>query len=137
MAVEAVASKRNRENNIVFMLRGGAADFARRMRRVEFVGGILEEFGFSVGIRNDALRARADNCSFRRALRLARVAGYLVIHTRQLDMIMADAAQTAQRREQLLADCQQLFALEDEARPAPSVSKKTPDTAPTGASHED
>jgi len=110
VAVEAVAGERKRENHVVFVLRGGAADLARRARRVEFVGSILQEFGFSVSIRNDSLRARIENFSLPRALRLARVAGYLVIHTRQLDMIMADTAQTQQRREQMLQDCQSLFA---------------------------
>ncbi|MDR0239471.1 MAG: phosphoenolpyruvate synthase [Deltaproteobacteria bacterium] len=110
VAVEIVAGKRKRENHAVFILRGGAADLARRVRRVEFVGSILQEFGFSVSIRNDSLRARAENFSLPRALRIARVAGYLVIHTLQLDMIMADAAQTRQRREQMLQDCHALFA---------------------------
>ncbi|MCL1985550.1 MAG: phosphoenolpyruvate synthase, partial [Betaproteobacteria bacterium] len=86
-----------------------AADLTRRVRRVEFVGEILQEFGFSISIRNDSLRARAENFSLPRALRTARVAGYLVIHTRQLDMIMADAAQTRQRREQILQDCHVLM----------------------------
>jgi len=110
VAVEVVAGERKRENHVVFVLRGGAADLARRARRVEFVGSMLQEFGFSVSIRNDSLRARIENFSMPRALRLARVAGYLVIHTRQLDMIMADTAQTQQRREQMLQDCRVLFA---------------------------
>jgi len=110
VAVEIVAGARKRENHVVFILRGGAADLARRVRRVEFVGSILQEFGFSVSIRNDSLRARAENASLPRVLRIARVAGYLVIHTRQLDMIMADTAQTQQRREHMLRDCRALFA---------------------------
>ena len=118
VAVEIVAGERKRENHVVFILRGGAADLARRVRRVEFVGNILQEFGFSVSIRNDSLRARAENFSLPRTLRIARLTGYLVIHTRQLDMIMADAAQTQQRREQMLQDCHALFAQD--------VSRKVP-----------
>ena len=116
VAVEIVAGERKRENHVVFILRGGAADLARRVRRVEFVGSILQEFGFSVSIRNDSLRARAENVSLPRALRIARVAGYLVIHTRQLDMIMADTAQTQQRREHMLQECRTLFALDASRR---------------------
>jgi len=110
VAVEVVAGERKRENHVVFILRGGAADLARRVRRVEFVGSILQDFGFSVSIRNDSLRARIESFSLPKALRLARVAGYLVIHTRQLDMIMADTAQTQQRQERMLQDCHALFA---------------------------
>jgi pyruvate,water dikinase len=110
VAVEAVAGKRKRENHVVFILRGGAADLTRRIRRVEFVGSILQEFGFSVSISSDSLRARAENISLPQALRLARVAGYLVIHTRQLDMIMADTSQIQQRRKLMLQDCRALFA---------------------------
>ncbi len=108
VAVEIVAGERKRENHIVFVLRGGAADLARRVRRVEFAGEILREFGFSVSLRSDSLRARAENLSLPKILRLARVAGYLAIHTRQLDMIMNDPAQTEQRRARMLADCRAL-----------------------------
>ncbi|MCL1985316.1 MAG: PEP-utilizing enzyme, partial [Betaproteobacteria bacterium] len=45
VAVEVIAGERKRENHVVFILRGGAADLTRRVRRVEFVGEILQEFG--------------------------------------------------------------------------------------------
>jgi pyruvate,water dikinase len=112
VAVDIVAGERRRENHVVFILRGGAADLARRIRRVEFAGDILREFGFSVSLRNDSLHARAENLSSPKILRLARVAGYLAIHTRQLDMIMADERQTEQRREIMLRDCRAFFERE-------------------------
>ena len=40
---------------------------------------------------------------------LLAVAGYMTIHTRQLDMIMQDAAQVAARREEMLEHCRRLF----------------------------
>ncbi|MCL2124102.1 MAG: PEP-utilizing enzyme, partial [Desulfovibrionaceae bacterium] len=124
VAVEIVAGERKRENHVVFVLRGGAADLARRVRRVEFVGSILQKFGFSVSIRNDSLSARAENFSLPRALRIARVTGYLVIHTRQLDMIMADTAQTRQRRDQMLQDCHALF-VQNASRKSPEAVQNT------------
>jgi pyruvate,water dikinase len=38
-----------------------------------------------------------------------RVLGYLVIHTRQLDMAMTDAAAIAERRERMLRDISTLL----------------------------
>ena len=41
--------------------------------------------------------------------RLMAVAGYMTIHTRQLDMIMQDPGQVAARRAEMLAHCRALF----------------------------
>ena len=41
--------------------------------------------------------------------RLMAVAGYMSIHTRQLDMIMQDPSQVDARRAEMLAHCRALF----------------------------
>jgi pyruvate,water dikinase len=86
---------------------GGAADRQRRELRARFIAGLLEERGMRVDVTGDALAARAEALAAPRVLELLEVLGYLVIHTRQLDMIMADPVESARRtravRDGLLA----------------------------------
>ena len=109
VSVEARLSDRTTENYLNFQLRGGAADIERRILRVRFVADILWEFGFSPVLRNDAVSATLKDLDPEEGRHLLAVAGYMTIHTRQLDMIMQDAAQVAARREQMLAHCRALF----------------------------
>lgn len=72
---------------------GGAADIERRILRVRFVADILWEFGFSPVVRNDAVSATLKNLDQEEGQRQLAVAGYMTIHTRQLDMIMQDPSE--------------------------------------------
>ncbi len=118
VAVESLVGERTPENYVVFQLRGGAANIERRVRRVEFVAGLLGEFGFACTVRRDALSARIENLPQADALRMLLVAGYMTIHTRQLDMIMNDGPQLAERRAAMLADCRRLLEEADQAASA-------------------
>lgn len=89
-SVEALAGPRPRENYIRFQFKGGAADFHRRERRTRFVGEILDEFGFQTQTREDALFARLDDCEQSFIEKRLEILGHMLIHTRQLDMIMAN-----------------------------------------------
>ena len=109
VSVEATLGERNRENSIVFQLRGGAADIERRILRVRFVADILWEFGFESQVQNDALVARIEDLSVAEGVQFLAVAGYLTIHTRQLDMIMQDRVQVRQRHDAIVRDCKDLF----------------------------
>ncbi|WMW64231.1 PEP/pyruvate-binding domain-containing protein [Nitratidesulfovibrio liaohensis] len=115
VAVESLVGERTPENYVVFQLRGGAANIERRVRRVEFVAGLLGEFDFACTVRRDALSARIENLPEAQALRMLLVAGYMTIHTRQLDMIMNDGPQLAERRAAMLADCHRLLEEADQA----------------------
>lgn len=108
VAVEALISERMQENHIVFHLRGGAANIERRILRVEFVAELLQHFGFTPTIRRDALSARLEGRDAETIARHLKVAGYLTIHTRQMDMIMADTEQLALRRQRMIDDCTML-----------------------------
>ena len=77
-------------NYIRFQFKGGAADFHRRERRTRFVGEILDEFGFQTQTREDALFARLDDCEQSFIEKRLEILGHMLIHTRQLDMIMAN-----------------------------------------------
>jgi pyruvate,water dikinase len=91
-AVEALVSQRELENYLSFSFKGGAADMGRRSTRVRLVAEILEEHGFSVTIVEDTVTARLAGLPETAMEQRLRVVGYLLMHTRQLDMAMADPA---------------------------------------------
>ena len=87
-SVEALAGPRPRENYIRFQFKGGAADHQCKVRRARFVGEILDEFNFQTRVREDALFARLDDCDQEFMENHLEILGHILIHTRQLDMIM-------------------------------------------------
>ena len=109
VSVEARLGPRTAENYVVFQLRGGAANIERRILRVRFVADLLWEFGFAPAVRNDAVVARAEGMNLEEGRALLAVAGYMTIHTRQLDMIMADPAQVRARHDLMQGHCRNLL----------------------------
>ncbi|MDO5484021.1 MAG: hypothetical protein Q4F27_03850 [Desulfovibrionaceae bacterium] len=108
--VEARLGARPQENHLQFQLRGGAANLERRILRARFIARLLAPFGFSAQLCHDAVCARLGGISMEEGERLAAVMGYVTIHTRQLDMIMQDAAQVADRYATMQAHCRALYA---------------------------
>ncbi len=109
VTIEALVGERARENFVSFQFRGGAAEMTRRARRIQFVSGILTEFGFSLEVRDDALLARVEGLPTRELMDRLRVLGYLIIHTRQLDMIMRIPEQVRLHREKILREIRQFL----------------------------
>ncbi|MFA4909720.1 MAG: PEP/pyruvate-binding domain-containing protein [Desulfobacteria bacterium] len=102
--VEALVSERAIENYISFQFKGGAADYQRKVRRAFFVGRILEEFGFRIEVKEDALFSRVEGVEEGFMKERLRIIGYLIIHTRQLDMIMLDDASISSQKEKIMND---------------------------------
>jgi pyruvate,water dikinase len=102
--VEALVGERADENYISFTFKGGAADRDRRVRRARFVSDILEEFEFSSQVRDDGLTARVEGRDEEVMKEKLRIVGYLLIHTRQLDMVMFDEASCNRFMGKLLSD---------------------------------
>jgi len=109
VTIEALVGERARENFVSFQFRGGAAEVTRRTRRIRFVSGILAEFGFSLEAREDALMARVENLPTAELMDRLKVLGYLIIHTRQLDMIMRIPEQVRLHREKILREIRQML----------------------------
>jgi pyruvate,water dikinase len=87
---EALASPRPAENYVSFSFKGGAADMDRRAARARFIGHLMVEIEFETRITEDFVTARRMNLAAREVEQALRAVGYLLMHTRQLDMIMDD-----------------------------------------------
>ena len=104
LSIEALVGERASENYISFAFKGGAADHGRRVRRARFVGDILEEFEFRSEIESDGVTARLEGYDEEVMKEKLKILGYLLIHTRQLDMIMSNDASCLKLKSKLLAD---------------------------------
>ena len=115
--LEALVSERPAENYISFQFKGGAADIQRRQLRVDFIAGILEDLGFRVSIKQDHLNARIENQELAFMLKRLEVLGHLILHTRQIDVIMANSDQVEHYRVTLkghIASILSTFAQQDD-----------------------
>ncbi|MEE4356498.1 MAG: PEP/pyruvate-binding domain-containing protein [Desulfococcaceae bacterium] len=116
--MEALVSERIPENYVSFRFKGGAADQQRRLRRVRFIGEILEDYDFHIEIREDCLIARLQNFDSETMCKRIRILGHLSLHTRQLDMIMNNPSQVRYFGNKIRDDIEKL--LSEPAKPQPS-----------------
>lgn len=108
LSMDCLLEERERERFIIFQFKGGAANIARRIRRVHFVAELLARFDFVAEISGDALSARMEGGSEQKMLSALRIIGYLTMHTRQLDMIVGDERALAAHRFKMLEDMLEL-----------------------------
>lgn len=102
--IEALVSERASDNYVSFSFQGGAASYDRRLRRVHLVVSLLDEFGFHSDVRADGVTARAEGEDEQSMIEKLTILGYLLIHTRQLDIAMSHDAVCAQWKQKLLTD---------------------------------
>lgn len=108
--VEALAGERAQENYASFSFKGGAANFDRKVRRVRFIANFLEEYGFRCEVREDACFARVEGLPLCDMEERLVVLGYVIMHTRQLDMVMADGRSAAQFAAKFRQDMRQILS---------------------------
>ena len=106
--VEAFVGDRDKENYVSFSFSGGAADKKRRDSRARFIGEILEHREFMVVLSGDTLRARIEGRDESTMLHKLRILGYMVMHTRQLDMIMNKPKMVGHYRSKIRRDLDSL-----------------------------
>jgi pyruvate,water dikinase len=107
--VESLVSKRSGENYISFRFKGGAADSVRRGKRILFISELLEENGFRVDFKEDHLSARSEDHDPDKVIDRLKVLGYLIIHTRQLDMIMSNDAMVSHYRARIRGEITEIL----------------------------
>jgi pyruvate,water dikinase len=105
--VEALAGSRPEENYLSFSFKGGAADLKRKAARARFIGDLLAELYFDTEVTEDVVTARRTNLDHQDVEQALRGVGYLLMHTRQLDMIMADRSAVAHYGAKMRADLAQ------------------------------
>ena len=89
---EAYVGDNPNENYVSFIFKGGAADLDRRVRRVQFVGKLVRRFDFRTEVKDDSLFARLEGQDQDYLKERLKVLGHIIIHTRQLDMVMFNEA---------------------------------------------
>ncbi len=102
--VEALVGDNPHENYLRFAFKGGAADYPRRLARARLVQEVLEKYDFKVDIKEDSVFARMDIGPKDYMLTRLRILGYLSVHTRQLDMVMANEDQAGHYHYKILQD---------------------------------
>jgi pyruvate,water dikinase len=102
--IESLVGERSGENYVSFSFKGGAADYQRRLRRAVFVSSILEEFAFRVEVKDDGVFARIEGFNETVMKEKLKLLGYMLMHTRQLDMIMSNDAAYNHHRNKIITD---------------------------------
>jgi len=102
--VQAFLGENPRENYIRFSFKGGATDDRRKGMRLQLIGRVLETCNFMIRIKENVLHAHLDGYESSYLVKRLKVLGYLLMHTRQVDMIMTDPAQVDRIQATLLKD---------------------------------
>lgn len=102
--VEALVGNEPEANYASFRFKGGAADLERRVRRAHFVEDLLDGYGFRCEVRQDSLVARMEGRDRKTMEDGLAVLGHMVVHTRQLDLVMNDEGERMRRFQGIVAD---------------------------------
>ena len=102
--VEAFFGEKVTENYICFNFNGGGADNVRRQRRANLIKLVLEKFDFWVQLKSDTVFARLERQEIPFLKERLKVLGHLVMHTRQLDMVLSNSGRVNKYLEKILKE---------------------------------
>jgi pyruvate, water dikinase len=102
--VESYLGDLTAENYVWFTFKGGAADRQRKEQRGHLIRLVLEKFHFWVQTKGDWLSARLERQEKEVLQERLKVLGYLILHTRQLDMILSDSGRVSHTLEEMLKE---------------------------------
>lgn len=106
--VDAYISSLRTERYVTFRFKGGAADETNRLERVNLLAEVLKRYNFRVELTHDSLRARVEKRSQEFLFSRLAILGYLVIHTRQIDMVMTDAVERQRYRDKFINEIEEM-----------------------------
>ena len=86
--VESFVGEAANQNYISFVFTGGGADDARKQRRARLIARLLERFDFRVETKAETVFARIEDHPRHIIENRLQVVGHLLVHTRQMDMVM-------------------------------------------------
>jgi pyruvate,water dikinase len=101
------------ENYVWFYFKGGAADRQRKEQRGHLIRLILEKFHFWVQMKGDLLSARLERQEKELLKERLKVLGYLILHTRQLDMVLSDQGRVNWYLEEMLKEISTFVTIPD------------------------
>ncbi len=110
--IEAYISELLTENYVTFRFKGGAADTRRKAVRAKLLAEVLQQTGFRVELRSDALLARVKKQSAEYLKQRLQILGYLTLHARQLDMVMNQPQALEKYKEKFLRDIEEMLLRE-------------------------
>jgi pyruvate, water dikinase len=111
--VEAYLGDQAAENYVWFYFKGGAADRVRKEQRGRLIQIILEGFHFWVQTKGDLLSARLERQDKEVLADRLKVLGYLILHTRQLDMVLSDPLKVNQYIDEMLKEISTFVKIPD------------------------
>jgi pyruvate,water dikinase len=91
-------------NYITFVFTGGGAEADRKNRRAALISRLLEEFDFRVEVRGEAVFARIEGHKQAFMEDRLMVLGHIMVHTRQMDMVMYNDAMVDYYYKNILKD---------------------------------
>jgi pyruvate,water dikinase len=89
---EAYLGEEETQNYVTFMFKGGGADAGRKNRRAAMITRLLEQYDYRVEVKDDTVLARIEGHDPGFLRERLKVLGYIIVHTRQMDMVMLNDA---------------------------------------------
>ena len=108
--VEALLGERATDNYILFHFKGGAANLGRRALRARLVAEVLEQYSYQTRAKEDAAFAELRGYDQAFMEEHLKVLGYLVMHTRQLDMAMVDGGSLSHFKAKIVKGLEEILA---------------------------